>query len=112
MSTPSANHEAPSLPTSPPPKRPKVGTMAADDAQSGHINIQAPPPLAAAPPLLVKKLSPNARTPTRGSAYAAGYDLYAAKACIIPQRGKTLVDTDIAIAVGEGCCRFTLKSYG
>ena len=111
MPTPPANHEAPSLPASPLPKRPKIESMAAEGAQSDHKNIQAPPPLAASPPLLVKKLSPNARTPTRGSAYAAGYDLYAAKACKVPQRGKALVDTDIAIAVGEGCCTFTLQCY-
>ena len=64
------------------------------------------PTPSAAPPLLVKKLSPNARTPTRGSAYAAGYDLYAAKPTTIPKRGKALVDTDIAIAVSEGTCEY------
>ena len=31
---------------------------------------------ASSPPLLIKKLSGKARTPTRGSAFAAGYDLY------------------------------------
>lgn len=80
------------------------------------------------PPLLIKKLSPKARTPTRGSAGAAGYDLYAsvpplssflftlspstahpvmprsAHATTIPSRGKTLVDTDLAIAVPSGTC--------
>ena len=56
------------------------------------------------PPLLVKKLSDKAKAPTRGSAFAAGYDLYAAKECVIPKRGKALVDTDLAIAVGVGCC--------
>jgi len=70
-----------------------------------------PPPLSASPPLLVKKLSAHAKTPTRGSAFAAGYDLYSAKACSIPKRGKGLVDTDISIAVGEGCCKsFSLLS--
>jgi len=28
------------------------------------------------PPLQVKRLSPKGRLPTRGSKYAAGYDLY------------------------------------
>ncbi len=70
-----------------------------------------PPPLSVSPPLLVKKLSAHAKTPTRGSAFAAGYDLYSAKACSIPKRGKGLVDTDISIAVGEGCCKsFSLLS--
>ena len=74
---------------------------------------QKPAPLLSSsdgpPPLLVKKLSEKAKTPTRGSAFAAGYDLYAAKECVIPKRGKALVDTDLAIAVGVGCCmRFFL----
>lgn len=56
------------------------------------------------PPLLIKKLSPKARTPTRGSAFAAGYDLYSAHDTVIPARGKTLVDTELAIAVPEGTC--------
>ncbi|KAK0673325.1 dUTPase-like protein [Cercophora samala] len=51
------------------------------------------------PSLQVKKLSPTARLPTRGSAFAAGYDLYASKDTTIPARGKALVDTDISIAV-------------
>ncbi|KAK0632357.1 Deoxyuridine 5'-triphosphate nucleotidohydrolase [Immersiella caudata] len=55
-----------------------------------------------APPLLIKKLSGKARLPTRGSAFAAGYDLYAARETIIPARGKALVDTDISMAVPAG----------
>ena len=54
------------------------------------------------PALQIKLLSPTARAPTRGSAYAAGYDLYASKATTIPARGKVLVDTDISIAVPAG----------
>lgn len=54
------------------------------------------------PPLLVKKLSPDATIPTRGSAFAAGYDLYASKAITIPSRGKALVSTDLSIATPEG----------
>lgn len=75
---------------------------------------QKPAPLLSSndgpPPLLVKKLSEKAKTPTRGSAFAAGYDLYAAKECVIPKRGKALVDTDLAIAVGVGCCMRLLPS--
>jgi dUTP pyrophosphatase len=56
------------------------------------------------PPLLVKKLSDTARLPTRGSAFAAGYDVYASKDITIPARGKALVDTDISIAVPAGTC--------
>jgi len=56
----------------------------------------------AAPPLLIKKLSEKAKLPTRGSAFAAGYDIYAAKDTIVPARGKVLVDTDISMAVPAG----------
>ncbi|KAH7034878.1 Deoxyuridine 5'-triphosphate nucleotidohydrolase [Microdochium trichocladiopsis] len=65
-------------------------------------NGTAAPLLEQAPPLLIKKLSETAKLPTRGSAFAAGYDLYASKATTIPARGKALVDTDIAIAVPAG----------
>lgn len=54
------------------------------------------------PALQIKLLSPTAKPPTRGSAFAAGYDLYASKATTIPARGKALVDTDISIAVPAG----------
>jgi dUTP pyrophosphatase len=54
------------------------------------------------PPLLIKKLSDKATTPTRGSAFAAGYDLYASKDIIVPSRGKVLVSTDISMACPEG----------
>lgn len=53
-------------------------------------------------PLLVKKLSARARLPTRGSAFAAGYDLYAAREISVPSRGKALVATDLALAVPPG----------
>ncbi|KAH7417059.1 deoxyuridine 5'-triphosphate nucleotidohydrolase [Cadophora sp. MPI-SDFR-AT-0126] len=58
--------------------------------------------VSAEPPLLIKKLSDKARLPTRGSAFAAGYDLYAAKDTVVPARGKVLVDTDISMAVPAG----------
>lgn len=59
------------------------------------MSLSTPPP----PSLQVKLLSPTARAPTRGSAFAAGYDLYASADTLIPARGKALVDTDISIAV-------------
>ena len=52
--------------------------------------------------LLVKKLSPHAIVPTRGSPLAAGFDLASAYDYVIPARGKELVKTDISIAVPEG----------
>jgi dUTP pyrophosphatase len=62
-------------------------------------------------PLLIKKLSPKATTPTRGSAFAAGYDLYAAAETVVPARGKVLVDTELAIAVPEGTCKPPYPSH-
>jgi dUTP pyrophosphatase len=88
-------HNPPSLPASPLPKRSKPDTMTATAVTS----IQQP-----LPPLLVKKLVESAQAPTRGSAFAAGYDIYAAKETVIPAKGKGAVDTGIAIAVPEGTC--------
>lgn len=53
--------------------------------------------------LYFKKLSDQATSPSRGSALAAGYDLYSAENVVIPKQGKALVKTDIAIALPEGC---------
>lgn len=63
------------------------------------------------PPLLIKKLSDKARLPTRGSEFAAGYDLYASKDIVIPAQGKGLVDTDISMAVPAGTCKFALSTF-
>lgn len=101
-----AVHEPPSLPASPLPKRTKTtnneasiaSVMAVDNAPA-VTSISQPQP-----PLLVKKLVESAKAPTRGSAFAAGYDLYSAKETVIPAKGKGLVDTGLAIAVPEGTC--------
>ena len=50
----------------------------------------------------VKLLSPSARLPTAGSAHAAGLDLYASEAKVIPARGKALVGLGISVAVPFG----------
>lgn len=52
--------------------------------------------------LLIKRLSDKAKLPTRGSALAAGYDLYSAEKKVIPARGKALIDTQLSIAVPLG----------
>lgn len=54
------------------------------------------------PPLLVQKLGPDATTPTRGSAFAAGYDLYASTPTTVKAKNKALVSTSLAIAVPLG----------
>ncbi|OPJ70554.1 deoxyuridine 5'-triphosphate nucleotidohydrolase, mitochondrial [Patagioenas fasciata monilis] len=49
------------------------------------------------------KLSENAFAPSKGSARAAGYDLYSAYDCVIPPMEKAVVKTDIQIALPSGC---------
>jgi dUTP pyrophosphatase len=56
------------------------------------------------PSLQVQLLSPKGRAPTRGSAFAAGYDLYSSEDTTVPARGKAMVATDISIAVPAGTC--------
>ena len=80
---------------------------------SNETAVAAVAPISASPPLLIKKISPNATTPTRGSALAAGYDLYASEAVTIPARGRKLVGTGLQMAVVEGCCKsLALVLYG
>lgn len=94
-----------SPPQSPLPKRLKTDHAAASPSTMASTT-PAVTKVDQAPPLLIKKLSPHARLPTRGSAFAAGYDLYASKETVIPARGKALVDTDISMAVPAGTCKF------
>uniref|UniRef100_A0A8C5W670 Deoxyuridine 5'-triphosphate nucleotidohydrolase n=1 Tax=Microcebus murinus TaxID=30608 RepID=A0A8C5W670_MICMU len=49
------------------------------------------------------RLSEHATAPTRGSARAAGYDLYSAYDYTIPSMEKAVVKTDIQIALPSGC---------
>ncbi|POI32811.1 hypothetical protein CIB84_003437 [Bambusicola thoracicus] len=49
------------------------------------------------------KLSENAYAPSKGSARAAGYDLYSAYDYVIPPMEKAVVKTDIQIALPAGC---------
>jgi dUTP pyrophosphatase len=95
--------QPPSLPASPLAKRTKTDANTDETA-----NMTAPAVTSISqplPPLLVKKLVESAQAPTRGSAFAAGYDIYSAKETVIPAKGKGAVDTGIAIAVPEGTCR-------
>lgn len=54
----------------------------------------------------IKKLDPNATIPTSGSAFAAGYDLYACLSgdgeVTIPAHHTVMVPTGIAVALPEG----------
>ncbi|QKX53318.1 uncharacterized protein TRUGW13939_00396 [Talaromyces rugulosus] len=101
-----AVHEPPSLPASPLPKRTKttepdssIASVMASSTSNGTAVTSISQPQ---PPLMVKKLVESATAPTRGSAFAAGYDIYSAKEAVIPAKGKGLVDTGLAIAVPEG----------
>jgi dUTP pyrophosphatase len=49
--------------------------------------------------LLVKKLSPNATVPSKGSEKAAGFDLSSSVNCVVPSRNRLLVQTDISISI-------------
>ncbi|AGO11930.1 AaceriAGR249Cp [[Ashbya] aceris (nom. inval.)] len=55
-----------------------------------------------APTLKVQLRSENAIAPTKGSAAAAGYDIYASQDCVIPGRGQGLVATDVSFTVPMG----------
>ena len=52
----------------------------------------------------VKKLSANAIIPTRGTQFAAGFDLSSAYSGIVPARGKALIKTDLAISIPPNTC--------
>ena len=49
----------------------------------------------------VKKLSNEARVPLKGSARAAGHDLYAIEGTDVPARGQAIVGTGIAIGLHQ-----------
>ena len=102
--TDSTTHQPPSAPTSPLSKRPKLDAAAMSPVTESTPTVTSSS-TATFPPLLVKKLVPEARAPTRGSALAAGYDLYCAKKITIPAKGKGLVSTGLAIAVPHGTCK-------
>lgn len=106
--TNNATHHATSPPTSPPAAK-RVKTSSLDSAAMAtaaetSTTGAAVSTLEQAPELLIKKLSDQAKLPTRGSTHAAGYDLYAARETTIPARGKALVDTDLSMAVPAGTC--------
>ena len=97
----------PSPATSPPAKRVKTDNTTSSATMSSDPSVTK---LDQAPPLLIKKLSDKAKVPTRGSAFAAGYDLYASRPTTVPARGKVLVDTDISMAVPAGTCTHFLST--
>lgn len=96
--------------SSPPAKRVKLETTTTVPAAPTNTTTTATANTMASIPLQIKRLSEKARLPTRGSAFAAGYDIYSSKATVVPARGKALIDTDISMACPAGTCmhqRFT-----
>ena len=59
--------------------------------------------MSSSPILRFVRLTEKAIHPTRGSARAAGLDLYSACDTIVPARGKVLIPTDLQIHVPDGC---------
>jgi dUTP pyrophosphatase len=57
----------------------------------------------APPQLQIKRLTATALLPTKGSAFAAGHDLYASEPLTIPPGGRALVSTGISMAIPAGC---------
>ena len=52
--------------------------------------------------LQVQLLWENVVPPSAGSAGALGYDLCAAKNCVIPSRGKAIVETSLRVSLPPG----------
>ena len=50
----------------------------------------------------VKRMSDAAIVPRKGTVGSAGYDLYASAECVVPAKGKSIVKTDIAMAIPYG----------
>ncbi|XP_019389168.1 PREDICTED: deoxyuridine 5'-triphosphate nucleotidohydrolase, mitochondrial isoform X1 [Crocodylus porosus] len=80
-----------------------AGLRRCTPAASPSKRPRAAGPEEAAMRLRFAKLSENAFTPSRGSARAAGYDLYSAYDCVIPPMEKAIVKTDIQISLPSGC---------
>ena len=55
------------------------------------------------PSLAFKRLDPRATLPTRGSALAAGLDIYSIEDVTIESGQRLLVRTGLAVAIPEGC---------
>jgi dUTP pyrophosphatase len=54
------------------------------------------------PPVKVAKTDPNAKMPTKGSAHAAGWDLYCLEDTVVNFRSSVKVRTGLRVAIPEG----------
>ena len=96
--------------TSPIPKRLKISHDSSDKMTPATTSEPKNNPVPVTnvqdgPHLQTKQPSDKAKLPTRGSAFAAGYDQNASKETKISARGKGLVDTDLSMAVPAGTCK-------
>ena len=74
-----------------------------DDGIDATPDVPLPPPeFGGSSKLLVKRLSETATLPTRGSKFAAGYDLTSSVCIRIPANGRHLISTGLSIAVPTG----------
>ena len=62
--------------------------------------------------VLFKKLDKNAKTPTYGTEYSAGADLYALEGAVIGAHETLLIHTGIAIEIPEGYCGLIFARSG
>lgn len=88
------------------PFRPRLASLAmpcSEDTPAVSPSKRARAALEGGMRLRFARLSENATAPTRGSARAAGYDLYSAYDYSVPPMEKALVKTDIQVALPYGC---------
>lgn len=60
----------------------------------------------------IKKIDNTATIPTRGSEYAAGYDLYASDASYIPGEETRMIGTGICMEIPDGYAGFIYARSG
>lgn len=60
----------------------------------------------------IKKLNENATLPTRGSKYAAGYDLYNTQSATIKPHETTMIGTGLAMEIPAGYAGFIFARSG
>mmetsp|Transcript_58520 Transcript_58520/g.104052 ORF Transcript_58520/g.104052 Transcript_58520/m.104052 type:complete len:366 (+) Transcript_58520:136-1233(+) len=73
-----------------------TGVNTSVQGQTAHVPAAEPEK---ADVMQVKRLSPNAVLPVRGSADAAGFDLSAAMEVVVPAGGKAIIKTGLSIAI-------------
>ena len=81
------------------PENFELSLIHADDEYEGYIWEPEPQESKG---FRIKRLSPKATIPTKGSRLAAGHDLYAINVFIIPSQGQVLAETGIAIGLPKG----------